>query len=199
MPHQHHNTTFYIERLSERGLPPTRETVRDFGSTVAQEEVSEAWVTRFLKRNQVNLTSKWTTEMDCNRHVVDSEERHCKYFELLHGKICQYNIGAENIYNMDQKGLLVGIIGCSKRIFPKAVWERKEKTRALQDGSREWITLIAAVCADRNVLPPALIFQGKKRLQSTWVANIEAGKHSVFLGKCKRLYLYWPQWAHFGS
>jgi hypothetical protein len=46
-----------------------------------------------------------------------------------------------------------------------------------------WVTVLAAVCADRNALAPALIFQGKKRLQSTWVDNIEAGKHCVFLGK----------------
>jgi hypothetical protein len=32
----------YIEELSERGLPLTREMVRNFGSAVAQEEVSEA-------------------------------------------------------------------------------------------------------------------------------------------------------------
>jgi hypothetical protein len=69
--------------------------------------------------------------MDCNRYVADSEERYCKYFELLHSKICQCNVEAENIYNKNKKGFLVGIISCSKCIFSKAVWERKEKTQAL--------------------------------------------------------------------
>jgi hypothetical protein len=120
--------------------------------------------------------------MDYNRHVADSEERYRKYFELLHSRIRQYNVEAENIHNMDKKGFLVDIIGCSKHVFSKAVWEHKEKTQARQDGSTEWVTVLAAVCADRNALPPALIFQEKKGLQSTWVDDVEAGKHSVFLG-----------------
>jgi hypothetical protein len=157
-PQQEAKLVQYIEGLSERGLPSTREMVRNFGSAVAQEEVSEAWVTRFLKRNKANLTSKWTTGIDRNRHVADSEKRYRKYFELLYSKIRQHDVEAENIYNTDEKGFLVGIIGRSKRVFSKAVWERKEKTQALQDGSRERITVIAAVCADGNALPPALIF-----------------------------------------
>jgi hypothetical protein len=88
--------------------------------------------------------------MDHNRHIADSEERYRKDFELLHSRICYYNVEAKNIHNMDEKGFLVDIIGCSKHVFSKAVWERKEKTQALQDGSTEWVTVLAAVCADRN-------------------------------------------------
>jgi hypothetical protein len=31
-------------------------------------------------------------------------------------------------------------------------------TAALQDGSREWITLLAAIFADGEVLPPGIIY-----------------------------------------
>jgi hypothetical protein len=120
--------------------------------------------------------------MDRNRHVADSEESYRRYFGLLHSKMRQYDVEAENVYNMDEKGFFVGITGRSKRVFSKAAWQHKEKTQALQDGSREWITVIAAVCADGKTLPPALIFQGTKGLQSTWVDDIEAGEHGVFLG-----------------
>jgi hypothetical protein len=143
----------YIEGLSERGLPLTREMVRNFGSAVAQEEVSEAWVSRFLKQNNTHLTSKWATEMDCNRHVADFEESYRRYFELLHSKMRQYDVEAENVYNMNEKGFFVSITGRSKRVFSKAAWQHNEKTQALQDGSREWITVIAAVCADGKTLP----------------------------------------------
>jgi hypothetical protein len=98
---------------------------------VAQEEVSEAWVSRFLKQNNTHLTSKWTTGKDCNKHVADSEESYHRYFELLHSKMRQYNIDAENVYNMNEKSFFVGITGRSKRVFSKAAWQRKEKTQAL--------------------------------------------------------------------
>jgi hypothetical protein len=39
--------------------------------------------------------------MDRDRHVADSEETPRKYFELLYSKIRQYDVEAENIYNID--------------------------------------------------------------------------------------------------
>jgi hypothetical protein len=96
---------------------------------VAQEEVSEAWVRRFLKRNKANLTSKCTTRMDCNRHVADSEERHRKYFELFHSKICQYNIEAENIYNMDKKASLWALLAAPNASFLRQFGSVKRRPR----------------------------------------------------------------------
>jgi hypothetical protein len=56
-------------------------------------------------------------------------------------------------------------------------------TAALQDGSREWITLLAAICADGEVLPPGIIYASQNStLRDTWVAGIKAGKHDVFVG-----------------
>jgi hypothetical protein len=91
--------------------------------------------------------------MDRNRHVADSEESYRRYFGLLHSKMRQYDVEAENVYNMDEKGFFVGITSRSKRVFSMAACQYKEKTQALQDGSREWITVIAAVCADGKTLP----------------------------------------------
>jgi hypothetical protein len=53
---------------------------------------------------------------------------------------------------------------------------------ALQDGSREWITLLATICADGTLLPPSLIFQSaNKSIQDTWVEGIKVGKHQVYV------------------
>lgn len=81
---------------------------------------------------------------------------------------------------MDEKGFLIGIISRSKRVFSRRMWENKEVKASLQDGSREWITLLACVCADGSALPPSLIYQSTNRdIQSSWVKDIKAGKHSV--------------------
>jgi hypothetical protein len=60
------------------------------------------------------------------------------------------------------------------------IWESKEVTASLQDGNREWITLLACVCVDGTALEPAHIYEGKGALQSLWVHDIEVGKHCVF-------------------
>jgi transposase-like protein len=47
-PHQEHELMLYIGRCVRRGLPPTREMLQNFAATIANREVSESWVTRFL-------------------------------------------------------------------------------------------------------------------------------------------------------
>jgi uncharacterized protein YndB with AHSA1/START domain len=52
----------------------------------------------------------------------------------------------------------------------------------LQDGSREWVTLLATVCADGTALPPGIIYQSdNSTLQAPWVAEIDTEKHDCFI------------------
>jgi hypothetical protein len=68
---------------------------------MAGSDVSESWVTRFMSRNASHLISRWQTGMDRNRHQADSGSKYSLYFDLLHQKIEEYKIKAEDIYNMD--------------------------------------------------------------------------------------------------
>ena len=181
-PEQEIELVQYIKGLAERHLPPTREMIRNFASTIAKELVSESWVNRFIHRHSIHLISRWTTGMDSNRHNADSEDKYRLYFDYLHSKIDQYQIEPRHTYNMDEKGFLIGIIGRSKRIFSRRMWEKKEVTASLQDGSRAWITVLACICADGSALPPGLIYEAaNKGIQSTWVEEIKAGEHKVFI------------------
>jgi hypothetical protein len=81
---------------------------------------------------------------------------------------------------MDEKGFLIGITSRSKRVFSRRMWEKKEIRASLQDGSREWITLLACVCADGSTLPPSLIYQSAAgSIQSSWVIDVKPGLHSA--------------------
>ena len=118
--------------------------------------------------------------MDRNRHTADSRAKYSAYFDLLRDKISQYNIEPRHTYNMDEKGFLIGSTGRSKRVFSKRMWEKKEVTAAIQDSNREWISLLACVCADGSHLPPSLIYPSASgSIQSSWVEEVEPGKHSV--------------------
>jgi len=154
--------------------------LRNFGSSIAGKECSRRWVSRFLERNRDHLTSKWTSGIDRNRHQADSEYKYKLYFDLLHSKIVEYNIEPRNTYNMDEKGFLLGVTGRSKRVFSRQLYDRKEVSEALQDGSREWITLLACICGDGTVVSPAIIYPGKGPLQSSWLEHLEVGKHQIF-------------------
>jgi hypothetical protein len=43
----------------------------------------------------------------------------------------EYNVEPRNTYNMDEKGLAIGITKRTKRVFSKAVWEAKLRTAAI--------------------------------------------------------------------
>jgi len=57
--------------------------------------------------------------MDRDRYRADLGYKYSLYFELLKRKIEQYKIRPWLIYNMDEKGFLIGILLKMKRIFSK--------------------------------------------------------------------------------
>jgi Tc5 transposase DNA-binding domain/DDE superfamily endonuclease len=181
-PQQEQELIRYIKKLTERGLPPTRQMIQNFAASIARTSVSISWVDQFIKRNSTELISRWTTGIDSNRHKADSEAKYRLYFQLLQQKVSQYNIEPRNTYNMDEKGFLLGITSRSKRIFSRAMYERKEVRQAIQDGSRKWISLLACICADGSSIDPALIYQSNaSNLQSSWVEEMNPEHHSVFI------------------
>jgi hypothetical protein len=118
--------------------------------------------------------------MDRNCVKANNRDGYHHYFKLLHAKIQQYNVEPRYIYNMDKKGFLIGITSRQKRVFSKQLWEQKRVTAGLQDGSQEWITVLATICADGSLLDLAVIYKEKGKLCSSWVHNVEAGRHQVF-------------------
>jgi hypothetical protein len=147
---------------------------------VVKKEVGEGWVLRFMERNKDALITKWTSGMDRNRYQADSEYKYSLYFDLLEFKMDEYSILPENTYNMDEKGFMIGRTARSKRIFSRALWERKQVTDSLQDGNREWISVLACICADGTALPPGLVFEGLHgNIRDTWVEGIHSGNSHI--------------------
>ena len=95
----------------------------------------------------------------------------------------EYDIDKRNTYNMDEKGIMIGAVGRQKRIFSKRLFKKKQFKQMLQDGNREWISLLACVRADGTALPPALIYPADlKNIQDTWVEDVKVGEHMAFFG-----------------
>ena len=63
------------------------------------------------------------------------------------------------MYNIDEKGFLIGLLIKAKRVFTKAAFKTKALLSNLQDSNREWITVIATICADSSAISLALIYK----------------------------------------
>jgi hypothetical protein len=92
----------------------------------------------------------------------------------------KYRITAENIYNFDEKGFLIGYGRSLKRIMSRATLALGRITKSKQDGCREFISILACISAIRKWIPPLLIYKGESGdLISTWVneATTESKAH----------------------
>ena len=79
---------------------------------------------------------------------------------------------------MDEKGFLIGVLRQMKRVFSKKVFKRGRIKGTGQDGSREWITVLASICMDGTWIPPALIYQAVSGdVQDTWVTEVDPIKY----------------------
>jgi hypothetical protein len=180
-PQQELELLQYIKQLTERGLPPTRAMVRRFASDIAKRELGKGWIDRYIKRHDIHLISRWATGIDRSRHQADSQSKYSLYFELLRSKISQYNIKPRHMYNMDEKGFMLGVLTRSKRVFSRRMYENGKIKAHIQDGSREWITLLACICADGTALDPAIIYQSaSSSLQDSWLQAFEPNDRVYF-------------------
>jgi hypothetical protein len=85
------------------------------------------------------------------------------------------------MYNVDEKGFLIGVGLTMRRIMTREAYERGRCRQSIQDGNREFITLIACVSALGVTIPPTLLYKGQSRdLQDTWVEKLGDDESPVF-------------------
>ena len=76
---------------------------------------------------------------------------------------------------------MIGCMNKSKRVISRRLFEKKNILGNSQDGSREWITVLATICADGTALPPGLIYKATTgNLQDSWVQDLKPKEHTTF-------------------
>jgi hypothetical protein len=151
----------YINELSGRSAAPTPAMVTAFASQLAGRAPGHCWVSRFVKRHRSELDSAYLNILDLERHQADSVHSYEAYFNTVNQKIQQYQISEDDIYNMNEKGFLLGRLNKVRRIFSKDLKGSGKLLRAARDGSRDWLTVVATTCANGTALAPLLIYQSE--------------------------------------
>ena len=178
-PQQETKLIDYIRIQSELCLPPTPAMVAKIASEMAGSTVSASWSSRFVARNKAILDSQYLNTLDLARHKADTRDSYERYFAVLGEKLEEYAITADNIYNMDEKGFMIGQCQKTRRIFTRQTFEQNKLARAGQDGSREWVTTLAAICADGTALSPSLIYKASSgEIQDDWLQDFHPQEHS---------------------
>ncbi|KAF6514198.1 hypothetical protein HZS61_006454 [Fusarium oxysporum f. sp. conglutinans] len=102
--------------------------------------VGKRWASNFVKRHK-----------DLKTH----------FFPLVANVIAKYGIRPDEIYNFDETGFMMGVIA-SGMVVTGA--ERRGRPKVVQPGNREWITVIQAINAEGQAIPPFIIGAGQYHL-----------------------------------
>jgi hypothetical protein len=113
------------------------------------------WQARYYK----DLRVRWTHSLEaCCVQALNRTAVH-DYFTLLLETIEKYDINWKNIYNMDEKGVQLGI-----GTKTKALVDRDQKTvQHITNGRQDLVTIIECICADGTALHPLVVFKGARR------------------------------------
>jgi hypothetical protein len=154
----------WIAEMGRRGIPLHASAVAQHASVISGTGVSERWVQRFRARHP-ELKVKWTTGLEHCRAQALNPTAVASFYDNLKSLVDKYEIAEENIYNMDEKGIQLGM---GKRV--RAIVDRDQKTiHQVEDGNRELVTVIECVCADGTAIRPSVVFKGIRR-------NLEWGR-----------------------
>ncbi|KAH7471795.1 hypothetical protein FOMA001_g13366 [Fusarium oxysporum f. sp. matthiolae] len=131
----------FILDLDSRGFPPRLRCVEEMTNRLLADRemppVGKRWASNFVKRHK-----------DLKTHFFPNV-------------IAKYGIRPDEIYNFDETGFTMGVIA-SGMVITGA--ERRGRPKSVQPGNREWITVIQAINAEGQAIPPFIIGAGQYHL-----------------------------------
>lgn len=160
----------HILDLDSRSFPPRISCVEDMANRILADRngghVGKNWTSNFVRR-QPELSTRFNRRIDYQRVQSEDPDVYNAWFRLVRNTIDKYGIVDEDIYNFDETGFTMGQIS-SEMVVTSS--ERRNRPRTIQQGNREWVTVIQGVSSYGYAVPPYIIVAGKNHL-SSWYEN----------------------------
>jgi hypothetical protein len=132
----------HILDLVTRGFPPRLAAVADMANSLRAERqlghVGINWPNTFVKRRP-ELTTKFNRKYDYKRALCEDSEIIQGWFRLVANIKAKYGILDEDTFNFDESGFMMGQISTGLVVTAS---ERRGRPKAVQQGNREWTTVI---------------------------------------------------------
>lgn len=150
------------QRSSIFQAPPASETIRPPGKN---------WPQAFYKRHP-ELKSRRVKALDWNRHDQNICEKTEHWFDVVGPEINRPDILPENVYNMDETGVMLSMLGSLK------VLVGKDDLRTYRGAGikRTMVTAIECISADGRSLHSLIIWPAATH-RSTWTTHPTPGWH----------------------
>jgi hypothetical protein len=76
----------YINRLSDRGLPPTPQIVKNLAEEIIRNEIGPNWVARFIRRHHDQLKSVYLRTIDHKRKIADNSHYFQHFYDTVRAR-----------------------------------------------------------------------------------------------------------------
>jgi hypothetical protein len=77
--------------------------------------LARSWVGRFVNDHSDSIDPRYLNPLNKSRKEADYVRQYRAYYDLLAQKIKQYNIKPHDIYNMNEKDFLIGMLQKTRR------------------------------------------------------------------------------------
>jgi 4-hydroxybenzoate polyprenyltransferase len=157
----------WILDLDSLGFPPSPARTLDMARRILAmnkdtKPLGKDWVQKFKQRHP-RVTSCIGKKIDAKRIQGTQPDAIREFYDRFEATQINYGVIPENIWNMDEHGIALGI--CTNSIVLAASGKKHTKVQAPEN--REWVTIIETISALGRKTRPVIIFKGKNP-QSSW-------------------------------
>jgi hypothetical protein len=129
------------------------------------------WAQGFEKRHP-ELKPRRVRAMDWNRHEKNIYDKITDWFEIIRKVLEDPSILPENVYNMDETGIMLSKLGCVKVLVGKDDMRNYRGARV----KRETVTAIECISGDGRYLDPMIIWPASTH-RANWTTYHTPGWH----------------------
>jgi hypothetical protein len=122
--------------------------------------VGKNWASTFVKRH-AELRTRLFRKYDYRRAKCEDPSIIRGLFRLVQNTIAKYGIRSDYIWNFDETGFMMGIIVAAMVVTGS---EKQGRSKSVQPGNQEWITVIQAINAEGQSIAPFIIGAGQYHL-----------------------------------
>ncbi len=158
---------------AKTGCAPSHRLLRKVATKILQasgidKPISQTWSTRFLRRHP-ELKTLQGKQIDTKRVKGVQPNKIKSFFEILNEPFVQ-SIRPQHRWNFDETGLME-CMGMNGKVVGPSERPDGRKTRVLlvkTSLQRTRVTIIEAISAEGNHIPPVIIFKGES-VQAQWL------------------------------
>jgi DDE superfamily endonuclease/Tc5 transposase DNA-binding domain/helix-turn-helix, Psq domain len=140
------------------------ELLKEKGDTL---DLGSRWQDAFLGRHP-ELKSKFVRPRDRKRYLAQSRDNFLHWFNMYHQQKVQHQVHDDDTWNLDEKGVMVGVAGKVRVILSKY----EKNPYSTHPGNREWVTSTECCSLTGRKLGSWTIFKAKTQ-QKKWFQTME--------------------------